>query len=278
MSFLSRRPRSVRTLTAVVTVAATCGLLAPAAHAASPPPNDTAAAAVAVAKGYTAVVDTTAATTDADDTQVNASCGAPATDASVWYTYQGDDTGVLIDTTGSSYSSGITVATGTPGNLQTIACGPTAVGFFAASGDTYYIQVFDDQLDGAGNGGSLQLAVADTPPPPGVDVTINPKGTFNSKTGTATVSGTYSCTNAQFLDLFVQARQRVGRGFVDGFGEMFSEGTCDGATRTWTAEIFPDGGKFAGGKSITVSIGFACGVVECGIGFNEQVVQLTGKK
>ena len=278
MSLRVRRSRPIKLVAAAVTAAAACSFLAPAALAAGPPPNDTAAAAIAVIKGYTAVVDTTGATTDADDTQLNASCGAPATDASVWYTYQGDGSGVLVDTNGSDYSSGISVGVGTPGNLETVACGPTAVGFLAEVGTTYYIQVFDDQLDLAGTGGSLHIAVADTPPPPGVDVTINPKGTFSSKTGTATISGTYSCTNAEFIDLFLQARQRVGRGFVDGFGEVFAVATCDGTVHPWSAEIFPDGGKFAGGKSITVSVGFACGVVECGLGFTEQVVQLNGKK
>ena len=66
------------------------GALAPAALAA-PPSNDTFAGATAAALGFSEELDTTDATTDGDDAQLNTSCGAPATDASVWYVLEGAD-------------------------------------------------------------------------------------------------------------------------------------------------------------------------------------------
>jgi hypothetical protein len=272
------KPRLLRSAVALAATVCSVAVLAPAALAAAPPANDTVAAATTVTKGFSQVLDTTGATTDADDTQLNASCGAPATDASVWYTIQGDGTSVLIDTLASNYSTGITVATGTLGNLQTLVCGPGAVVFSADPGATYYLQVFDYQGDGGGNGGILNLTVSEAPPAPTVEVTVNPKGAFDAKTGAARISGTYTCSNGDFVDVFVDARQRVGRGFVTGFGAFFDVGTCDGSPRAWTADVFPNGGKFAGGKALSVSFAVSCGLIQCGTGFTEQTVQLSGGK
>jgi hypothetical protein len=57
--------------------------LVPPLALAAPPSNDTFASATLVDFGFSEVLDTTEATTDGDDAQLNASCGAPATDASV---------------------------------------------------------------------------------------------------------------------------------------------------------------------------------------------------
>lgn len=251
------------------------GVSAPAALAA-PPTNDTFANATAAAIGFSEVLDTTEATTDADDAQLNASCGAPATDASVWYVLQGTDQGVVVDVSQSDYSAGVLVGVGTQGNLQTVACGPGAVAFFAAAGTTYYVLAIDDQFDGGGNGGNLSISFNEVPPPPTVDITVNRFGTVNARTGVATISGTYTCTNGDFIDVFVDARQNVGRFTIFGSGSFFDFGTCDGASHTWAADVFPQNGKFAGGKTLTVTFAFSCGPFECGVGFVEQKVQLRG--
>jgi hypothetical protein len=60
---------------------------------AAPPANDTFANATQALIRFSEVLDTTEATTDSDDAQLNESCGAPATDASVWYVLQGTDQG-----------------------------------------------------------------------------------------------------------------------------------------------------------------------------------------
>jgi hypothetical protein len=48
--------------------------------------------------------------------------------------------------------------------------------------------------------------------------------------------------------------------------------------RDWSAEVFPENGKFKGGKAMTVTFTFACAPFECTEGFVEQTVQLRGKK
>lgn len=242
---------------------------------AAPPANDTFPNATSASIGFSEQLDTSEATTDADDAQLNTNCGAPATDASVWYAIQGSDQGVVVDVSSSNYSAGVLVGVGTQGNLQIVACGPGTVGFFAASGETYYVLAIDDQFDGGGNGGLLSISFNGAPPPPTIDITVNRYGTFN-KSGTATVSGTYTCTDADFADVFIEAHQHANRFTILGFGEFFDFGTCDGSTHTWSAEIFPITGKFKGGKTLTLNFSLACGAFECSQGFVEQTVQLRG--
>jgi hypothetical protein len=251
------------------------GLAAPVL--AAPPANDVYAGREAIAVGDSLTVDTTEATTDADDVEMNV-CGAPAMDASVWYELTATaDAFIGVDVSASTYSAGVFVAIGSPGSFEVVACGPGAVAFEAVTGETYAILAIDDQQDGGGNGGTLEIEVAELPPPPEVDVTLNRTGTFNSATGSATISGTVTCTGGpadfSFIDIFV--RQAVGRFFVDGFG--FIEGfTCDGTTQEWSAEVFGVNGTFKGGKGLSVTFAVACGEFLCGEDFEEQVVQLRG--
>ena len=247
---------------------------------AAAPSNDLYVNAQAVSVGFSDAFSTTDATTDADDVAINTpDCGAPATDASVWYTLtSATDVSVAVDLSGSNYSAGAIVATGDPSGFTLVTCGPGAVAWSATSGVTYTILVFDDQLDGTGNGGDLVINVAEAPPPPELSLTVNPRGVFNSHTGSATISGTVTCSGAAdftFIDVFV--RQKVGRLFID--GESFIEGfTCDGTTQAWSAEVFGFNGVFKGGRTATVTFAVACGIFECGVGFDESIVMLSAKK
>jgi hypothetical protein len=244
--------------------------------AAPPPGNDDYSGRVTIGSlPFSDSVDTTKAGTDADDEELNTNCGAPATDASVWYELTATSDGViLVDVSASTYSAGVIVATGSPGSFSLITCGPGAVAFGTVTGESYVILAFDDQQDGAGNGGTVNILVDLAPPPPEVDVTVNPTGTFNAATGSATISGTVTCSGeVEFSFLDVQVRQRVGRFVVEGFGS--TDFTCDGATHPWSVEVFPSNGLFKGGQTVTVTFAVACGIFECG--FDEQQVKVTLK-
>ena len=242
------------------------------------PPNDTKAGIESLSIPDDITLDTTNATTDADDAAMNPpDCGAPATDASVWYSLTGTGSWVAIDVSDSDYSAGVLVTTGDPNN-DFVTCGPGAVAWLAESGVTYSILVIDDQQDGTGNGGNLKLKVEEIPPPPEISLTVNPKGVFDAHTGGAVVRGTITCTGDatdSFID--VSMRQKTGRLFID--GEGFVEGfTCDGASHGWSVDIFPFNGVFKGGKTATVTFALACGDFLCGEGFDESVVSLSSKK
>jgi hypothetical protein len=268
--------RSILRRPSVATMALIACVATPAVVLAAAPSNDTFAGATVAGVSFEEVLDTTEATTDADDVQLNESCGAPATDASVWYSLEGTGAGVLVDVSGSDYTAGVLVGVGSQGNLQTVACGPGGTAFFAEAGTRYYVLAIDDQGDGSGNGGNLSISFGELPPPPTVDFNVDPTGRVDTRTGVATVTGTFSCENSDFIEIDVEARQNVGRFTVHGFGGFFEFGTCDGTTHTWSADIYPDNGKFAGGKTLTANFSFGCGLFECNGTYVEQTVMLRG--
>jgi hypothetical protein len=248
---------------------------------AAPPTNDVFAGATPAVVGFSESLDTTEATTDADDAEVNAMCGAPATDASVWYSFTTEvDRDVVVDVSGSDYSAGVAIVTGEPGSFALVTCGAGTVVFFAEAGIVYHVLAFDDQFDGGGNGGTLAIAFTEVPPPPTVEVTVDPQGSFDGKTGVARIHGTFTCTDASFINLNGEARQSVGRvSTVLGsfsFNEVETD-TCNGEPHPWEADVLPSQGKFAGGKAMTVTFSFACGLFFCSNGFTEQTVQLRGR-
>jgi hypothetical protein len=250
--------------------------VAPAAAAA--PGNDTYADRIVVGSfPFSDSIDTTEATTDGDDVEANASCGAPVTDASVWYEVTaGTDGYFLVDVSPSDYSAGVIVVTGSPGSFSIETCGAGGTSFYAVSGQTYAILVFDDQYDGAGNGGTLEITIDVLPPPPTVALTVNPTGRFNKVTGSATISGTFRCTGEAFsANVEVQLTQNVGRFTITGYGYVSLDGvTCDGTIQPWAVEVFGSNGKFKGGRTASVAFAYACGGFDCGYDFKEQIVKL----
>jgi hypothetical protein len=237
-------------------------LLVVAPAAAAPPANDTFAGAVTIsALPFSATLDTTEATTDANDAEANTTCGAPATEASVWYalTPSTAET-VAVDVSASSYSAGVIVVTGSPGSFTLITCGPGAVAFSAAAGVTYYLMAFDD-TPGAPNGGTLQISVSEAQPPE-AEVTVDPTAVVNTHTGVITASGTFTCSNADFAFVDVTVSQHVGRFTITGFGEVVAD-PCDGQSHAWTLDVAGSNGRFAGGKATIDAFMFACGFFEC---------------
>ena len=241
---------------------------------AAAPSNDTYGGATVIgARPYADTLDTTEATTDADDAELNATCGAPALDASVWYSFTPTaDRTVIVDVSTSDYPAGVLVGIGSPGSLSTVACGPGGTSFFASSGETYSILVIDDQSDGSGNGGTLELSVTELPPPPEIDIAVDPVGTFNAQTGGANITGTVTCTAGASASVQAVVRQAVGRFTITGSG--FTQLICDGTSQAWSAEIFADNGQFKGGKAMTVVFGAAC-EFECGVDTEEATIRLT---
>ena len=120
---------------------------------------------------FVQTLDTTGATTDANDAQVNTTCGAPSTNNSVWYKFTAgpSDSLLAVDTTGSTFSSGVIIAAGAPGALTTRACGPVTAQVAIVSGLTYYILAFDD----SGSGGTLHISIHGAAPAPPNDWLIH---------------------------------------------------------------------------------------------------------
>jgi hypothetical protein len=245
---------------------------------AAPPGNDTPSGATAVTALPTTITqDTTEATTDALDAALNAGCGAPFTNNSVWFTYSdADGGGVVADMSNSSYTGGFMVTEGDPSQGNLVACGPTTVGFTASPGQTYYVVAFSDTVT---DGGTLAVTFDQAPPSPEASVTVDPRGVAY-KDGSALLTGTYSCLNADDFSSDVDGTltQTVGRVKITGWF-FVAPLSCDGAVHPWEALVTSDNGLFRGGKGATVAFTWACGVFECSVGYGEQAVQLSsGKK
>ena len=221
--------------------------------------------------------DVTSATTDAQDVQANAGCGAPATEHSVWYTFTaGDESGLLVDVSASSFDAGIIVATGDPGHLLTLNCAPYSLAQPTHSGRTYYILAFAFQPGYPG--GTLRLSVDAGPPPPTIDATVARTGTVYSSIGEATLHGTVACTDADYVALYGIVREQFGRFLVVGTFEWEPDVVCDGTYQPYALDVYPDFGKFSGGKVDVLLGASACNVLSCRSSQTSAPVMLRGTR
>lgn len=178
--------------------------------------------------------------------------------------------GVVVDASASSYSAGVIIAAPDGlGGHGVIACGPGASGTPVLEGVTYLILAFSDT---PGVTGGLLVLHAEASVMPEVSLVVNPRGKVD-RYGNALISGTYTCSGGDFLDLFTSLRQPVGRFAIQGDGYAF--GTCDGATHSWTAVVVPYNGKFAGSRAATFTFAFSCGSVFCADTYVERTVRLS---
>lgn len=262
--------------------ACTVGLLAPftiasVAHAAAPA-NDDIEGAIELSVPELIALDTTEATTSALETEINNTfCGAPALEHGVWFTATPAESGTFaIDVTGSDYAAGIFVAQGSPGALEPLLCGPGIVSGFAEAGTTYYVLVFGDGTGGP-TSGNLVVETYVPPPPPVIDVTVDPTASVN-RSGVVHLTGTVTCTSddpqALLYEVDGEVTQKVGRFLIRGYfyTELFIP--CDGVTQQWSADVAGDNGVFAGGKAASVVFAFGCGNLDCGSGYTEASIML----
>jgi len=265
--------KCIRLVVAGVAVAALVPLTATAASAA-PPSNDTPGGAVALSLGQTVNEDTTEATTGTLDANANQFCGAPYTNASVWFTYSPTvDGAFILDMSQSDYSGGFMVFHGAPAAKNMFACGPTTLGVRGGAGKLYTIVAFSDTTV---NGGNLVLSLQQGPPPPTATVTVDPVGQAY-RSGNARVSGTYTCENASFVELDGQLTQIWRRLKINGsFRKVAPQDTCDGQPHAWTRVVTSDNGLYAGGDATVTIHGFACGLIRCSRFGTTQDITLSG--
>lgn len=251
--------RTAHLVSAVVAAAALVPLSAGAAFAA-PPANDMPGGAISLSLGDTFKEDTTKATTGTLDAKVNRFCGAPRTNASVWFTYASSTDGsVILDTSGSDFSAGLMVFNGPPSGRTMISCGPTTLGVDASAGSTYTIMAFSDTNV---KGGKLVLSLDKGPPPPRLQVTVDPTGKAFSD-GTAKITGTYSCKNGDFIDIYGQLTQIWRRVKITAYFDDFLPGTCDGTVHRWALVLTSDNGLYAKGVATVDAYGTSCGLIDC---------------
>jgi hypothetical protein len=241
------------------------GTLHIAMHGPGPrPKNDMGSRATVVpALPFSDTLDTTGATTGPNDTQANQTCGAPVTNNSVWYKFTAgpSDANFFVDGSSSDYAVGILVATGSPGALTTVSCGPFAVTTAAQQGITYYIMVFDFIGSGAG---TLRLNMGESPI---ANVAVNAQGLANSAHD-AQFSGSYRCANAGRLEIYGSVTEVVGENVAAGSYDNLGipAPTCDGIQHPWSAKAIhqPDPFvPFAAGDAAVLVFNLTCNDVVC---------------
>ena len=241
------------------------------AAAAGPPGNDVPSGAVPLQLGVPVVQDTREATTDADDAALNASCGAPATNASVWYSFtSATDRNVVLDASTSDYGVGFLVFAGTPAPDTFVNCGPQQLALQAQAGTTYTVMVFSDT---AVAGGTLDLTLSAAPPPPRVRISLARQGRA-LRNGDARLHGTYSCTSADSTQVVGTLLQRAGRLKIQ--GDFFIDRPCDGRRHRWVARAVSSYATFARGRARGTASVIACGLFECGNASTTHRVRLRG--
>lgn len=243
------------------------------AVAAGPPGNDAPSGAVPLQLGVPVVQDTREATTDADDAALNAGCGAPATNASVWYSFTSATArNVVLDASGSDYGVGFLVFQGTPSPDTLVDCGPQLLALQAQAGTTYTVMVFSD-TDAVG--GTLDLTLSAAPPRPRVRISLALHGRA-FRNGDARLRGTYSCTSADSAQFFGTLLQRAGRLKIR--GDFFIVRRCDGRRHRWFARVVSPFATYARGRARGTATVTACGPFECADVSTAHRVRLRGPR
>jgi hypothetical protein len=260
----------------ILTATATMAVVAAVPASAAVPSNDTIGGATVVTTlPFSETIDTSEATTDAEDAAINVPCGAPATNGSVWYQVTaGDSAATLVDLAGTDFDAGVIVATGTPGALELVACGPFGVAFESTPGQTYYVMAFSFNPDVVG--GQLAVSISGAELPPKVSMTVDDVGKVNKQTGTATISGTYTCIGEADLVVVQGSLQQEQDDDVQVRGDFDIPDLKCGGTFDWSVEVVPLSGKFERGYAATIALTAGCNVLGCNIFDTLEVVRLRG--
>lgn len=220
------------------------------ALAAAPTNDDIATATVITALPFTETIDTSESTTAPDEPW---SCYSTPT---VWYTFTPTVSGLIdVNTWGSNYDTVLQVNVGEPGSLNLVACNDndgnqwaSRVIFEATAGMTYYFMV-GGQDNPVGN---LTFSVQVMPPPLEMDFTLDPSGSFNAKTGAATLRGTVTCNRSADqpagVSLYGTLEQSIGRVTFRGYSSTYYT-SCSDTPTAWSLTVTAGNGKFAGGHA-----------------------------
>jgi hypothetical protein len=261
--------RRTKITAAVTAAAAIVAVLAwPPAAFAAPPANDDFdnATTISAAPPFTDTVSSADATTAPDDpTACNGAIG------SVWYRFTPTRSGTYVASgTAEPYGAYLSIFTGTRGALTPIVCSSGTTAWPAEAGTTYYFMV--SAFDWSPPGGDLTFTLEG---PSMVDVTLDPRGQFDPRTGAARISGTVACLATGYTTIRGEVRQRVGRVIISGqlvVGAL----TCDGTTRPWVADVAGSNGTFGGGQATALVQAEGCAdAVVCLSDVVEDTIRLT---
>jgi hypothetical protein len=247
---------------------------------AAPPANDDFDTATIIsALPFTDVVDTTEATTAADDPVP--SCVIGSVQATVWYSLTPSNAmRIRMDTSGSNYYAVAVAYTGTRGALSEISCGLPLLTLDVTAGVTYSFMVFP--LPGTPPG-LLSINVQEIAPVT-VSVAINATGLVNPTTGVATVSGTITCSPGAITLEGMPGPSTLQQLFahrvvISGYFN-FPVTACTGEAIAWSVTVTGTNGLFAPGAAQADVIVEACSFItgECVFGSADARIRLKASR
>jgi len=228
----------MRRTTTLVLLAVIAMVLVMAPPAAAAPPNDSPSTAVEIRSiPFTYDQDTTGA--DANGPRF---CG---NNTSVFFRFTPSDSArIQVDTIGSDYDTVLSVYT-VDGGTDPVRCNDDRFGvasgvrFRARANTTYFIMVA--QCCGSGEsygGGHLVLRVDEVSIEPlEATLQVSATGTYDPIGGSATISGTITCSTTAFVGVEGLLRQ-VRAGLYVARGYAWFSGLCEpGAPLPWSAEL-----------------------------------------
>jgi hypothetical protein len=185
----------------------------------------------------------------------------------VWFKFTpGTDVRLMARVRGRKVNGVISVWTGQRGALTEVECGDYRPIFDATAGATYFFMVGTYRNR---RGGDIRFRLSEAPPPPTVEMTVDPVVTVNPQTEEVTVGGTITCTNSDYTYFYGSVRQlKDDRSFISAF--FYSDDQdCDATPRRWDLTELGDG-IFIDGPGLVEIDAYACNFLECIE--NEQLV------
>lgn len=240
------------------------------AYAAAPSNDEPLTATVISALPTTITEDTSEATYN-----FYGGCTSADAAANVWFTFTPTaDVRVEVDASASSYNTGLNVFAYQAADANLITCSESGLRFDAVAGVPYYLEVA--ACCGSSSGGQLVLSVREAALPPTVTVTVDPIGHFDTWSGSATISGTATCSSTvdtALVEVFVS--QQVGRvSTVTGQNGIFVGCEPGNGPAPWSVTVPPGSGEFRGGPAtVSVQAG-GCNETECSFNYVEAKVRL----
>jgi hypothetical protein len=205
---------------------------------------------------------------------------------SVWYGFTGTGANVEVNTVGSDFDTYLTVFADYGGGLQWVGCSDDYYGaqsrvvFFAESGVTYYFLAQGYN----GSSGNLTINTAEPPPPPTpftYELTVDPTASVVAKSGLVTLSGTVTCSTPGSVTIYIDAKQKAGRIYIQGGG--YTQTYCDEtAPVTWSIQFQGYNGIFKAGalaiQGWSDGYGFAEGSGYWSVSIDPAEIKVVGKR
>jgi hypothetical protein len=134
----------------------------------------------------------------------------------VWFKFTpGTDVRLMARVRGRKDNGVISVWTGQRGALTEVECGDYRPIFDATAGATYFFMVGTYRNR---RGGDIRFRLSEAPPPPTVEMTVDPVVSVNPQTEEVTVGGTITCTNSDYTYFYGSVRQlKDDRSFISAF-------------------------------------------------------------